>query len=200
MQRYQKLHEAEQLHFWLCGFLERQYYRQGGHLELYDTPWDEKPKLRYFHSDDCEESYLHPGDFNFIDCEGCNRTICEQNPANGWHVQFRDYDGNYLCLRCYQDSVLTAGQPRSDFEGSKIGGGMFFSWNNSEAREAGFEAVDGFRNYFVRGRDDARIFNQKALELIDTGNSVITAYERMAIGGLEGYITMMARPQAAGSA
>lgn len=201
MQRYQKLHEAEQLHFWPCDFLERRYYALGVTRGLYDTPWEDKPKLKFFHSDECEESYIHPGDFNFIDCEGCGRTICEQNPANGWHVQFRDHaDLGYVCLKCYEAEILENGQPRSDFETSKIGGGMFLSWNNTEARDAGFEDVDGFRNYFASGREHARQFNQKALELIDSGYNVITAYERLAIGGLEGSITMMARPKAAGSA
>jgi hypothetical protein len=33
------------------------------------------------------------------------------------------------------------------------------------------------------GREEVRMFNQKALELIDSGNSVITAYERLATEG-----------------
>ena len=85
------------------------------------------------------------------------------------------------------------GQPRSDFENSTINGGMFFSYGNGEAHNAGFWEVPEFRNYFVNDGESARRFNMKALSLIDSEHKVITGYERLAIGGLEGYATMLAK-------
>lgn len=71
---------------------------------------------------------------------------------------------------------------------------MFFSRGNPEPKAAGFLEVEGFRNYFIAGSVAAHRYNtHDALSLIDSGNKVITAYERLAIGGLEGYVTMMAK-------
>lgn len=50
-------------------------------------------------------------------------------------------------------------------------------------------------DYFVNGAESAKRYNRKALELVDSGNKVLTAYERLAIGGLEGYITMMSKQE-----
>jgi|GEM_PF-3012599 len=194
MQRYQKLHRREQMHFWPCAFLTRKYYPIGFFADLYDTPWESTPRRVFFHSDECEEAYTRSGSFDYIDCDGCRRTVCEQNPANGWHVQFRDHvDLGYICLRCYEKEILGNGQPRSDFEGSRIRGGMFFSSGNSEPRQNGFDEVSGFTDYFVDGAERARHYNEHALELINKGQKIITAYERLAIGGLEGYITMLSK-------
>jgi hypothetical protein len=67
---------------------------------------------------------------------------------------------------------------------------MFFSTFNPEAREAGFEPVDGFDHFFVNDGRSAERYNAQAMKLIKEGARVITAYERLAIGGLEGYVTM----------
>jgi hypothetical protein len=40
---------------------------------------------------------------------------------------------------------------------------------------------------------DKRFVIDKALELIDNGHKVIVGYESMAIGGLEGYITLFSK-------
>lgn len=191
MKRYQKLHRQEQLHLWPCGFLEREFYQLGSFYELYDMPWDNAPCEVFFHSEECEEAYLRSGSFDYTECESCGRMVCEQNPANGWMVQFRDHaDLGYICLKCYETEILENGQPYSDFEGSKISGGMFFSGDNHEPRDAGFDEVPDFVDYFVNGSDRARQYNRHALSLIDSGHKIITGYERLAIGGLEGYITM----------
>jgi hypothetical protein len=70
---------------------------------------------------------------------------------------------------------------------------MFFSGDNREPLRAGFEYVDGFRDYFVNGARTAQYFNEQALELIDSNFKVVTGYERLAIGGLEGYVSMFAK-------
>lgn len=103
-------------------------------------------------------------------------------------MQFRDHaDLGWICLRCYQNEILDNGQPRTDYEGSRIHGGMFFSYGNPESRARGFDAVDGFSDYFVNSRTAAERYNSKTLALVDSGHVVLTAYERLAIGGLEGY-------------
>jgi len=196
MERYQKLHAGEQLHLWPCGFLERDFsYAPYIFADLYDTPWEEKAREAFFHSAECEETYCRSGSFDYIECESCNRIVCEQNPRNGWHVQFRDHaDLGYICLRCYETEILANGQPREDFEGNKIHGGMSFSGDNHEPNDAGFEEVTGFVDYFINGSETVRPYNSHALSLIDSGHKVITGYERLAIGGLEGYVTMFAKP------
>lgn len=201
MRSRQKQHRREQLHlFGPCGFLRHQYYDRGMHTELYDTPWEDKGRLLYFHSDECEQAYTNSGDFDYWTCDQCERQVCTQNPRNGWMWQYRNHaDLGEICLRCYEKVILENGQPRIDFEGNKIAGGMFFSGDNREPLNAGFEEVDGFYNYFVQDGAAAKRYNRKALELIDASYKVITAYERLAIGGLEGYITMLATLKPASS-
>jgi hypothetical protein len=168
--------------------------REGLYSELYDTPWQEQGRSVWFCSDECEQAYCFSGDFEYPTCEACQRQVCTQNPANGWHVQYRSHaDLGEVCLRCYQEEILKNGQPRSDFEDEEIGGGMFFSWGNREAKAAGFEEVDPFRDFHVANLNSVRRYNSHALWLIEGGAQVMTAYERMAIGGLEGYVTMLAR-------
>jgi hypothetical protein len=90
---------------------------------------------------------------------------------------------------------LENGQPREDFEGSAIIGGMFFKWGNPEPREKEFWEVSGFSYYLIRDGPSLKKYNTKALSLIDNGSKVITAFEKLAIGGLEGYITMMSKEE-----
>jgi len=197
MSERQRQHRLEQPHlFGSCGFLQRHYEPKGMTAELYDTPWEDRPHTVFFHSDECEQAYIHADSFGYRDCEACCRTLCQQHPGNGWMWQFREHaELGEICLRCYQDEILENGQPRSDFSGSKISGGMFFSGDNREPLAAGFEEVDGFENYFVHGCTRALMYNQRALELIDAGRKVVTGFERLAIGGLEGYITMFAKSE-----
>lgn len=158
----------------------------------------ENSRTVWFCSDECEQTYCFSGDFESPTCEACQRQVCTQNPANGWHTQYRSHsDRGEICLRCYQDEVLKNGQPRSDFEGDQIRGGMFFSSGNREALAAGFKEANEFQDFYVTGRADAGKYNRHALALIDAGTQIVTAYERMAIGGLEGYITMLAKPHRA---
>lgn len=70
---------------------------------------------------------------------------------------------------------------------------MFFSRGNSEAIEAGYEEVEDFTEYFIRTNDSIKRFCDKAIELIDEGYQVVVGYESMAIGGSEGYVTLLAK-------
>lgn len=195
MKARQEIHELEQMHLWPCSFVTKRYREKGTTAELYDTPWEDQPQNVFFHSNECEEAYIHADSFGYRECEACYRTVCQQHPGNGWQWQFREHpELGEICLRCYQEEILEKGQPVQDFiDDTKIHGGMFFSSHNREPLNAGFEPVEGFENYFIHGRTRTAIYNEKAFELIEKGYLVVTGFERLAIGGLEGYITMFAR-------
>ena len=89
-------------------------------VELYDHPFDNIPRIAYFHKkipaklkddryfkfhDSCKELIFERGDFNYFYCEGCGRIVCEQNPSNGWHVQYRIIGGEQFCLKCYEEKI-----------------------------------------------------------------------------------------------
>jgi hypothetical protein len=159
---------------------------------VYETPWDDKETEKPFCSDMCAEGYLHEGDFAYFWCEPCGREICEQHPMNGWHIQYRTHEGEQICLRCYEEFIIENGVERDKLEEGHIPG-MFFSHGNAEPIKAGYREVPGFTSYFVNGQESANRFRKKALELMDEGHMVTIGYERLAIGGSEGYVTLMAR-------
>lgn len=157
---------------------------------VYDTPWDDEPIAKLFCSDDCGDSYLYEEPWAYFMCGRCEREICEQHPMNGWHVQYRDYDGQMTCLRCYQELIIENGVECEKLEEGFIPG-MFFSWGNLEPLKAGYREVDGFRKFYVSGQPSANAFRKKALELMDQGKKVVIGYESLGIGGGEGYVTLM---------
>jgi hypothetical protein len=142
-----------------------------------------------FCSEECETNYLYGGDFSYFICRNCEREICGQNPRNGWHTQSREYDNETVCIRCYEELIFENGVEREKLEIGIIPG-MFFSLDNSEPKEAGYIEVAGFTNYFVRTEHDKNRFIKKAIKLMDEGKKVVIGYERMAIGGGEGYVTI----------
>jgi hypothetical protein len=184
------------MHFPFVESCPESYPRMPGlYAELFDTPWEQSPRTVWFCSDRCEESYCFSGDFEYSFCDCCGRKVCSQNPSNGWQVQYRSHrELGEVCLRCYEEEITKNGQPRSDFEGNQILGGMFFSWGNREPVAAGFDEVEGFSDCYITNHDSARRYNSHALGLVNSGHKVLTAYERMGIGGTEGYITMMSKP------
>jgi len=156
----------------------------------YETPWDDEPVEKHFCSEECRDEYLYGDDFAYFYCDYCDREICQQNPRNGWHVQYRTVNGEAMCLKCYEEYILENGIEREKFENNQIPG-MFFSWNNIEAREAGYQEVNGYINNHITGEESVKRFCEKAIELIDKGYKAVVAYESMAIGGLEGYVTLL---------
>ena len=70
---------------------------------------------------------------------------------------------------------------------------MFFDWGNIQAWEAGYKEVPEFKNYHVSSQGKVDEFRKKALELMDEGKNVVIGYESLAIGGSEGYVTMMVK-------
>lgn len=161
---------------------------------VYETPWDSTETEKHFCSEDCEQSYLYEGDFSYFMCEWCQREICGQHPRNGWHIQYRENDGQTICLRCYEQAILENGVERQKLENGKIPG-MFFSHANIEPKEAGYLEVPGFRDFFINSEERLEEFRHKALSLIDEGYKVVIGYERLAIGGSEGYVTLMAKKE-----
>ena len=169
-------------------------------VELWDRPFDTKPRIAYFHikvpakfnekyHDSCEEFIYERGDFNYFDCPNCGRIVCEQNPSNGWMTQYREHFGDQICLKCYEEMILENGVDREHFEEGKLEG-MFFSGNNHEPLDAGYSIDERVYNVRVAGSDKAKEICKIALDYIDKGGKVIIGYESMAIGGIEGYVTL----------
>ena len=173
-------------------------------LELYDTPWEDKPRIAYVHKklparlkrddylkymESCEELVEDTGwaDFRYFTCQVCYRQVCRQNPANGWHSQVRVVGDEELCLKCYEEHILDNGVEREEFEEGHLPG-MFFSGDNHEPLDAGYECI--MDNVFI---GDPKPVIAKALELIDRGHKVVIGYESMGIGGSEGAVSLFAK-------
>jgi len=164
-------------------------------LEVYDSPWD-KPKEIYVHVDNelndygisCREALYdeHWADFRYFDCPMCDRTIIRQCPTNGWHSYVRITDeGEEICLRCYEEEILEHGIPREKFEQHTIAG-MFF--NQEELRNKGWEQV--IWRTFLHSKASVQTYCEEAIQYIDDGYKVITDYERLGLGGGEGYVSL----------
>ena len=179
-----------------CGDVIR---RGGDHttLEVYDSPFDEKPKTIHVHVDNkiqedcgisCEQALYdeHWADFRYFDCPMCDRTIIRQCPSNGWHsyVRITD-DGEEICLRCYEEDVLEHGIAREKFEQHNVAG-MFF--NQEELRKRDWERV--IWDMFLRSEASVAQYCQEAIHYIDQGYKVVTDYERLGLGGGEGYVSL----------
>jgi len=175
-------------------------------LTLFDHPFDEEGKVRYFHKElpeeiknskdnwgrhyeACDEIVTSSGDFDYFTCDVCHRMVCEQNPSNGWMTQYREHFGDQICLKCYEEMILENGVDRKHFEEGKLEG-MFFSGNNHEPLDAGYLIDERVHNVRVAGSDKAKEICKIALDYIDKGGKVIIGYESMAIGGIEGYVTL----------
>jgi hypothetical protein len=160
-------------------------------IELHGSPFDGKSRTAYYCSEECLDRMTDTSwsDFRYFDCPCCDRMICEQNPSNGYHTQYRIYQNEQICLKCYEKIILENGVDREEFEEGRLPG-MFLSSGNEEAISAGYKEVEGFVDYRV---GDGQPICDKALALIDEGCKVILAYESMAIGGLEGYVTLLAK-------
>ena len=173
-------------------------------VELYDHPFDTVPRIAHFHkkipakfkndsnykyNESCYDLLFQHGDFNYFTCIGCERIVCEQNPSNGWHIQYRTVGGELMCLRCYEQMILDDGVGREGFEEGHLEG-MFFSGDNHEPLDAGYIIDERVNNKRVGGNETAKEICVMALAYIDAGEKVIIGYESMAIGGIEGYVTL----------
>ena len=178
--------------------------------ELYSTPWDDVGTTAYLCTDEfghaeverengrevfeswkyyesCVEVLTDNGwsDFRYFECVRCYRTICEQNPKNGWHVQYRVDGDDYeqVCLKCYQDEILEYGISRESVENGELSG-MFF--NTGELDE--WERVMDYIH--IDNSNTVQEVLDNILGWMDEDYKVVIDYERMGIGGLEGYISV----------
>ena len=155
------------------------------------------PKTIYVHTDNeigvdygisCREALYdeHWADFRYFDCPMCERTIIRQCPSNGWHSYVRINDeGEEICLCCYEEEILEHGIPREKFEHHTIAG-MFF--NQEELKNNGWEQV--IWDAFLRSEASVESYCQEAIQYIDDGYKVVTDYERLGLGGGEGYVSL----------
>lgn len=152
--------------------------------EVYETPWDDEPVEKHFCSEKCEYNYLYSGDFQYFYCDGCEREICGQNPRNGWHVQYRYYNDNVICLKCFEKEMFTNGLSYQAIKNGDLTG-IFFNYN--ELKDAGFE--EG-KSFFIDSEAREKLCRDYCLKLKETGHLVLLNLERVAIGGIEGTVSV----------
>jgi len=181
-----------------CGleFPEKSQYARLD-IEMWSRPFDETPTTNDFCSSFCIECLsgnVYNRDFNWFDCTDCGRFICEQNPSNGWHSQVRYLDDEYreepLCLKCYEKHMFEFGIDTDELDPDEPKlQGMFF--DDSELEQNGFTQQGDKR--FVRS--NATDIVNELIDIAAAGNIVIVSYEHMAYGGIEGTISIWAKPK-----
>ena len=169
--------------------------------DLYARPHDNIPDTYYFLNELARDGYMgeiYSKDFSYFYCEGCNRYICQQNPSNGWMIQYTwlgDDDSEMVCNRCYEEHSLENGMDIEKCLRTRTIPGLFM--NGRELEEAGWKTVLGFEDYLLgmgrSGSSGDYELNKllDAIEDIDNNNGkMFIEYNDMAIGGLGGYITL----------
>ena len=180
-------------------------------LELYDTPWNEVPRIAYFcknipdsmykkydsirYYDSCVDLLMDTSlsDFRYFTCEICQRLVCYQNPRNGWHSQVRIINEcEEVCLKCYEETILENGIDRDSFVNRQIKG-MFFSYGNTKLTEAGYKLI--IDNTFIHSQESVDNYCRTVIDLIDSGHKVVTGYGHLGLGGSEGYVSLFAKKE-----
>jgi hypothetical protein len=168
---------------------------------LYSRPYDSSPNMCRFscyYAEDCYRGDVYSKDYTYFDCKCCDRTICEQNPSNGWHVQYRIVNEcEYVCTKCYEEQMMSEGVDIDELLRTRTIPGAFAS--SSELESAGFAEVVGLSNILVGNgysgyQSEGVFFNrvqEKYEELKD--KIVFIEYVSMSIGGLGGYITVWSK-------
>lgn len=174
--------------------------------EFYNSPFDSEARQgEYYVSNDAYDAYfgqVYSKDFAYFTCVNCNRSICEQNPKNGYMIQYKIiFDCEQICLKCFELDMFENGVDLDEvLEGQTLKSGSFFS--DSELSENGFSPVESFQNELVGmgqiGSRSEKDFFSKMGKVIDgeglrDKDAVIINYESMAIGGLGGYVSLWAK-------
>ena len=166
--------------------------------DMWSRPFDSAPgetNFSCYHAYDCMIGGVYSKDFRYFTCECCNRTICEQNPSNGWHVQYRIVNEcEQICLKCYEEDLFKNGVDLDEVLEKETIPGMFF--NTSDLEREGFSILKGMDGVMVGSgysnySDPKNFFNKirgMYEELKD--KIVIFEYDTMAIGGMGGYVTV----------
>ena len=180
---------VEDWEFELVGFRELMY-----DAEMYNTPWDAAPNPNSlfvsYYSERCMMGHEYSKDFAYFDCPDCGRIICEQNPANGWRVQYKIVNEcEQVCVQCWQKEMLTNGIDFENWNEETIDGD-FFSYD--ELKEAGFVEYSGSNmvgSGHVGYNDPDKFINRlKELHEEHPDWKILCNYGSMAIGGLGGYV------------
>lgn len=162
--------------------------------ELWDRPFDSKPRTAWFLNDRAEQCYLgdyYSKDFAWFTCEACGRTICEQNPSNGWHVQYRVEGGYRICNKCVEEHLFEHGINEERFrEEGKIHHWLFME--DDELREKGWVPQDTIN---IRYEDELK---ERILHYFNSNKKVILSMFTMAITGSEGIATIWAKDKTEG--
>jgi len=176
--------------------------------QIYGTPWDTVGTTEYLCNDQfghaeierqnkrdvpkywkCYESCSEVlkdntwADFHYFDCVECNRTICEQNPKNGWEVQYRIIDCEQVCIRCYKVELLKHGISRESVKNGELSG-IFFDINDLDTWEKIIDCL-----HIDNSKTKKQILDN-ILAWIDKGYKAVINYERLSITGTEGYISV----------
>jgi len=173
--------------------------------EVYKTPWDNVPETIYAHkiipaevketnrylqhAESCEDLLTDTSwaDFSYYNCAICGRMICRQNPQNGWHSQVRIINEcEEVCLQCYETMILEDGMPIESFEDGVVPG-MFFSDDNHEPLDADYQVDSAIDCLFITS---GKAVCNAAIAHIKQGHKVVIGYERMAMGGIEGSVSL----------
>ena len=182
-----------------CEETDMWIYKESAYAaSLYWRPFDENPQTFFFCTTFAYECYIgrqYSKDFAFFHCVGCGREICEQNPDNGWHIQYAVINEcEQICLRCKEKQLFDSGVDVDEIIRTQQVDGMFL--NTNELLDAGFQIHEKFDGVLLgsgySGYADPQNFFDKLQECREDfeGKTVIINYENMAIGGLGGYISV----------
>lgn len=155
-------------------------------------------------AEDCYKGEEYSKDFRYKICPCCEKTICTQNPLNGWVTQFKadpqaDPDDEWaedICSKCFEEEIIESGISIDQMIETKQIKGSWFSSNQLE--EAGFEKSEDIDYYLVgsgvSSNNPEQNFFNKIKNLKESGvldnKIVLFDYDSMAIGGFGGYVTM----------
>lgn len=159
-------------------------------VSAYDTPWDDEPRDLDFCSEECEVAYLYSDDFAYSHCAECGRLICQQNPKNGWHWQFRDdYSGEPVCLKCYEELVVDKGTLEIDEDKWENGNipGMFH--DDGELEDWGYEQDREYHS------EKPEVVYNRVKELDEQGYKCLVNYESISIVGDGGWFSLWKKPK-----
>jgi hypothetical protein len=165
-------------------------------LHVYDDPWADEPCTVRVHAlnDDerngsCLDKLTDTGwaDFRYQDCPACGRLVMSQCLDNGWRGYFKTDGDEDICVRCYQERRLADGEPLESFDDGHIPGDFY---DSSELANYNWALVPGLQGVHISGSKGAAEFCARAIAFIKDGQKVLVDYERMGIGGGEGYVSL----------
>jgi hypothetical protein len=164
-------------------------------LEYFDDPWATEPHTGVVHSANnigygctCYDALFDSSfaDFRYFTCSVCERVVISQCPDNGWRSYKRTEaeSGEEICVACWQKNMLENGLKEDELTGD------FF--NSSDLSLHSWVPVPGGQMFInsKRGQEELGNFVK---DLFAKGLKVLIDYNRVAIGGLEGSLTVYSK-------